>query len=208
MNPYTTLHTRKAVLRTIRAHDGTRILIRSLGQSCCAAPGISIVVDGAHGKRRGKGTSSGQWCRTAIFRQPVLLSHFRQASAVTRGRPRFWVQFTDVITDSTADTSSSRPYFRSLPCARMSIHGPKCLWCDLAVDEGLQGLSCADWRRAERSGGVCPESTSSHHATYSRSVRSYPMYLSLQTAVTDSNASLGIWPSSTPIWGGWRSLGE
>lgn len=54
MRPYTTLHTRKPVLMIIRVHDGTRSFIRSLGQSCVAESGASIVFDGVEEKKRQK----------------------------------------------------------------------------------------------------------------------------------------------------------
>lgn len=38
----------------IRVHDGTRSFIRSLGQSCVAESGASIVFDGVEEKKRQK----------------------------------------------------------------------------------------------------------------------------------------------------------
>lgn len=125
----------------IRVHAGTRTLIRSLGKSCGAMPGVSIAFDGM--SRKEKKIKNHEQRRTVpICRWTVLLSHFWRVNVVTGGNagPIIWA---DTPTRSLF-RKEGHGFLDRIPGTfsgtGVSILRANCPWCDFALIEDPRDL--------------------------------------------------------------------
>lgn len=133
------------MLTIIRVHAGTRILIRSLGRSCCPGPGASIAFALTKKDER-KDDGQGQWYPTPICRQVVLLSHFKEASVFTGKivRVNDLGRYTDEITVPNVRARVSDRIPESLLAQGSRSLGTGCSCYDLALTENTPGHGCAE----------------------------------------------------------------
>lgn len=167
----------------IRVHAGTRILIRSLGQSCCAEPAVSIAFDGAFQRRitrertpaRGGGVR-----RRYVGSSSSYLILEEQCSHTWKCRTDNLEEFTDMITGPSRRIRVSRPYCRNI--SAQGCRSTERTVCGVTSPRlrVRKGLLAPIGEGTMKSGVDRPETASNRHASGFKGVRTYLIHLDIR----------------------------